>query len=150
MPGTSAYPQPRAQRVESTRVRHHRSAKRSGIPRAIGFNGCFVLSLETGLIASIHGAMRQHYRHVDVSIGTSGPHDFAVRARALRLTRKHRPSHLAPNVRDDRDTPLLMGRETAELLEMICATTQGKERRRIAATSKSGSAPGNDGQQSHA
>ena len=36
----------------------------------------FVISLETGLIASI---TCKTARRLDVSIGTSGPHDFAVR-----------------------------------------------------------------------
>src|SRR6202022_3560460 len=36
-----------------------------------------------------------------------------------------RPSHPAPNVRDDRDTSLLWG-ETAESVEVICPTGQAK------------------------
>ena len=41
----------------------------------------FVLSPETGLIASVTGVMRKHHRQLDASIGASGPHDFAVRGR---------------------------------------------------------------------
>jgi hypothetical protein len=44
----------------------------------------------------------------------SGPHDFAVRLDALRLRASLRPSHPAPNVRDDREAPLLEERGTAE------------------------------------
>ena len=36
-----------------------------------------------------------------------------------------RPPHLMPNVRDDRDTPLVMA-ETAESVEMICPTPKVK------------------------
>jgi hypothetical protein len=49
-------------------------------------------------------------------IGAPGPHDFAVRCSIIRPRKKlrltlPRPSHPLPNVRDDRDTPLLMGRD---------------------------------------
>ena len=37
--GCPSHPQPRAQRVESTRVRHHRSTASPGIPARNGFNG---------------------------------------------------------------------------------------------------------------
>ena len=49
--------------------------------------------------------MRRHHRELNASIGASGPHDFAVRLRAVRLQRisVHR---IPPHVRDDRETPL--------------------------------------------
>jgi hypothetical protein len=69
-------------------------------------------------------------RELDASVGASGPHDFAVRTRLrqrlrrrltasppklwrrrkarVRPSRALRPSHPVPNVRDDRETPLLM------------------------------------------
>src|SRR6202171_1866193 len=68
-------------------------------------------------------------RKLDTSVGASGPHDFAVRSNISRqrtgdrsqahhppcdpIARKTlpRPSHPAPNVRDDRETPLLVGRD---------------------------------------
>src|SRR4051794_13344616 len=43
---------------------------------------------------------------LDPGIGGSGPHAFAVRARCARLAQPARPSHPAPNVRDDREPPL--------------------------------------------
>jgi hypothetical protein len=45
-------------------------------------------------------------QELDASIAASGPHDFAVRVSAVRLAALSRPSLPAPNVRDDRDTPL--------------------------------------------
>jgi hypothetical protein len=39
----------------------------------------FVLAPETGLVVSVASAMRQHCRRLDISVGISGPHDFAVR-----------------------------------------------------------------------
>jgi hypothetical protein len=68
---------------------------------------CFVLSAVIGLIATVADAMRKHRRQLDLGIERPGPHDFAVRFRRTRLLRCKRPSHPAPNVRDDRDTPLL-------------------------------------------
>jgi len=46
-------------------------------------------------------------QELDASVGASGPHDFAVRISAARLASLPRPPHPAPNVRDDRDTPLM-------------------------------------------
>jgi hypothetical protein len=43
----------------------------------------FVLAPETGLVVSVTGAMRQHCRQLDISVGLSGPHDFTVRERLL-------------------------------------------------------------------
>src|ERR1700739_673464 len=48
---------------------------------------------------------------LDASVGASGPHGFAVRGRVIRLVTPPRPPHPAPNVRDDRDTPLMRGRD---------------------------------------
>jgi hypothetical protein len=79
----------------------------TGIPRAIGFNG-FLRALpgEPGFFATIPGAMRKHRRQVDISVGISGPHDFAVRIqRRSSGGTLMRPSHPAPNVRDDRERP---------------------------------------------
>jgi hypothetical protein len=59
------------------------------------------------------------------SVGASGPHDFAVRQNAARLAPLKRPSHPAPNVRDDAYAPLIeAGRR--ESVEMICPTAKAK------------------------
>ena len=50
---------------------------------------------------------------VDISVEISGPHDFAVRVSAIRQERHPRPPHPAPNVRDDRETPLMPRRDGA-------------------------------------
>jgi len=52
-----------------------------------------------GLIATVAGGI---IRQLDPSVGRSGPRDFAVRLRRVRLTRHKRPSHPRPTVRDDR------------------------------------------------
>ena len=66
--------------------------------------------------------MRKHRGRLDASVGASGPHDFAVRlfapfvkgAKASTASRK-------PNVRDDRETPLVQGHGTAEFMKLIWA-----------------------------
>jgi len=75
----------------------------------------FVLSLVTGLCCHHRERdCRGNRRQLDTSVGVSGPHDFAVRIDALRRRASLRPSHPAPNVRDDREAPLLEEHGTAE------------------------------------
>ena len=67
-----------------------------------------------------------------VALGAStaapGPYDFAVRRLTSRLRKKRlvkpRPSHPAPNVRDDREAPLLIRCGTRGNLLLICPTVQ--------------------------
>jgi hypothetical protein len=44
----------------------------------------------------------------------------------VRLAIPPRPSHPAPNVRDDRETPLLEERGTGELVDLICPSAQAE------------------------
>jgi hypothetical protein len=50
-------------------------------------------------------------RELDASVGASEPHDFAVRKPRARQVRRLRPPHPVPYVRDDRETPLCVGRD---------------------------------------
>ena len=50
----------------------------------------------------------------NASVEASRPHDFAVRAGIARPAIPARPPHFTPNVRDDREAPLLIGRETGQ------------------------------------
>src|SRR6201991_2811079 len=77
----------------------------------------FVLFLVTGLCC--------HHRPCDAariitslnaSVGASEPHDFAVRYRRVSSCAPKRPSHPAPNVRDDRETPLISRRDGEVML----------------------------------
>jgi hypothetical protein len=84
----------------------------------------FGLSLVTGLCC--HHRLRDHrLDKLDISVGISGPHDFAVRDRRIRLARRPRPPHPAPNVRDDRETPLVRGGITRDM-DVIWAKREGK------------------------
>ena len=84
-----------------------------------GFTAYFVLSPVIGL--SCHRRPREALasQGLDASVEASGPHDFAVRelrhssTLAARMTLP-RPPHPAPNVRDDRDTPLYPGRDGSD------------------------------------
>jgi len=59
---------------------HHRYSQVIGIPRANGFNGLLrALPGEPGFFATI---ACQTLDKLDISVGISGPHDFAVRESA--------------------------------------------------------------------
>ncbi|MGB9118651.1 hypothetical protein, partial [Bradyrhizobium sp.] len=75
-----------------------------GIPRTMVLTVSFVLSPVTGLVCHRH--LADTSAKLDASVGASGPHDFAVRFMRVRLAAPKRPPHPAPNVRDDRETPL--------------------------------------------
>src|SRR5216683_6166558 len=98
-----------------------------------------VLSPVTGLfchrrlrikVLSLPGRADKTSARLDASVGASGPHDFAVRdcisrQRAIDRSQDHknppcdpvarktlpRPPHPVPYVRDDRETPLCVGRD---------------------------------------
>jgi hypothetical protein len=81
----------------------------------MGLTAYFVLSPVTGLVCHRHQRDAKHHRQLDASVGASGPHDFAVRAQCHSSFDMPRPSHPAPDVRDDRDTPLLWERDGATM-----------------------------------
>src|SRR5436305_11711536 len=82
--------------------------KTPGIPRAMVLTISFGLSPVIGLFC--HRRKRSCLRKLDAGVEASGPHDFAVRVSNVRqrCLRVHR---IPPRVRDDRDTPLLVGRD---------------------------------------
>jgi hypothetical protein len=83
-----------------------------------------VLSPVIGL--SCHRHSRDRFRQLDVSVETSGPHDFAVRCIVTRqLTMQASIASRTAN-RDDREAPLSSGTEWRELLKMICPTGRAK------------------------
>src|SRR6202790_5027827 len=51
------------------------------------------------------------FRELDASVGASGPHDFAVRFSAVRYRHIH-VHRIPPRGRDDRETPLRVGRDS--------------------------------------
>src|SRR6478672_12542007 len=68
----------------------------------------FVLSPAIGFFVTVICASS---RRLDAGVEASGPHDFAVRVSTIRQARCPRPPHPVPYVRDDRETPLCVGRD---------------------------------------
>ncbi len=79
----------------------------------------FVLSPVTGLYCHRCRPDAKHRRQLSASVGAPGPHDFAVRLDSARLAPPTRPPHPAPNVRDDRDTPLFKRGGTAGISKAV-------------------------------
>jgi hypothetical protein len=63
------------------------------------------------------------YRRRDAGIEASGPHDFAVRELALFVNSAAASTASPANVRDDRETPLCVGRDGV-ISEVICFRTK--------------------------
>ena len=91
-----------------TRVFTASSPKITRHSRTQWFYGLYALSPEIGL--SCLRRPRSCLRELDASVEAPGPHDLAVRFSAARQEhiRVHR---ISSRVRDDRDTPLLVGRD---------------------------------------
>jgi hypothetical protein len=101
--------------VESTRVSHHghtgitRHSPRNGFTAYIALSPVIGLSCHRHLAdVGVSGPLgpTSPTAKLDAGVEASGPHDFAVRFRALRLAAPKRPPHPALHVRDDRETPL--------------------------------------------
>jgi hypothetical protein len=76
------------------------------------FCGLYVLFPVTGPVTGLccHRRLRNHHRKLDPSVGGPEPHDFAGRIGGARPVAPTRPSHPAPNTRDDRVAPLVGAR----------------------------------------
>ena len=104
----------RAWWVESTRVSHHRFTGTPGLPCAMVLTAYSALSPVTGL--DCHRRQRNFFHQLDASVGALGPHGFAVReisASSAQDVCAAPPASIAslPYVRDDRETPLCVGRD---------------------------------------
>src|SRR5919198_3294142 len=75
------------------------------------FYGLYALSPVTRLCCHRRRRDAKHHRQLSASLGAPGPHDFAVRDPRHSSDDAPRPSHPAPNVRDDREAPLLWVRD---------------------------------------
>jgi hypothetical protein len=77
------------------------------------FYGLYAISPVTSLVATVARETRKRLHDLSACIGAPGPRDFAVRTHAARRAKiapgNVRPSHPAPNVRDDREPPLFSG-----------------------------------------
>jgi hypothetical protein len=66
---------------------HHRFAGIPGLPCAMVLTVSFVLAPETGLVASVTPEKLWLLEELDIGVGISGPHDFAVRCILTRQLR---------------------------------------------------------------
>jgi hypothetical protein len=105
--GATTRPQPRMQTNKAYELVHYRSPKHSDIPCAT------VYGLSRALPGDRPFCHRRFAGHrpakLDARVGAPGPHAFAIRVSAARPATSMRPSLPAPNVRDDRETPLVSG-----------------------------------------
>jgi hypothetical protein len=107
-------------KVENTQVSHH---GRTGITRhsrtRMVLTFSFVVSPETGFLSpsSSETCSRNLIPASGYQDATTSPSAFAC----VRLSHGKRPPHPAPNVRDDRETPLCSGARDAGLMDVIWA-----------------------------
>src|SRR5437868_14290218 len=132
------HPQSRVQKVKSSRGSHHEFTGTTRHSPRNGFNG-FLRALpgDRAFLSPPHseygwsapGRADFASTKLDAGVEASGPHDFAVRSNIVRLRARAsltgwtppcdddcaptlpRPPHPVPNVRDDRETPLCVGRD---------------------------------------
>jgi hypothetical protein len=110
--GCSPHPRPRTQSKKAYEQFTTGTPKHSGIPRAMVLTASFVLSLVIGLschhrrprCASITAHLTSASRRQDHTTSPSAAMSFV-------FSTPRRPSPPAPNVRDDRETPLDRGRD---------------------------------------
>jgi hypothetical protein len=114
-------------KIKSTQASHHRFAKTFRRFLCNGFNGLFrALPGEPGLL-SPSPRNAKHCRELTPASGRQD-HTASPSARnVVRLATLLRPPHPAPNVRDDRDTPLFSGAGWREVIKMICPTAKAKK-----------------------
>jgi hypothetical protein len=93
-----------------------------GLPCAMVLTAYFVLSPAIGLVCHRH--LADTSAKLDAGVEASGPHDFAVRVRAIRQRRHLRPPHPIPTFVTMANAP--PRDRTAGVLEMICPTAKAK------------------------
>jgi hypothetical protein len=130
-------PQPCVQDKKHTSVVTTVTPDHPGISRGDGVTVSFVLSPEIGLSCLRHSSEALASQELHASVEASGPHDFAVRLRALRQGHfdVHRIPH--PTFVTIAKRPFWIGRGTGGKLPVICPSPQAKTLRRIGTTGKS-------------
>src|SRR5712664_3245719 len=133
--------------AKSTGVSNYRYTATAGIPCTMVLTVSFVLSPVTMLGCHRHQWNRFH--QLSACIGAPGPHDFAVRTntarRAIIALGDVRPSHPIPNVRDDREPPLLWKRDKRNEATDLGVRSISADRDRLARRAKSAYRPCDSG-----
>jgi hypothetical protein len=99
-------PQPCVRDEKTHKHSHHGHTGTTRHSPRNGFNG-FLRALpgEPGLFATVI-PKKLASQELDISVGISGPHDFAVRRIGALVSRAACVHRIPPHVRDDRETPL--------------------------------------------
>jgi hypothetical protein len=121
-----AHPQPRVRGKKAHELVTTGTTPSSGIPCAMVLRLSSCSPRGSGFLAPVIDVKRKLHRQLDASVEASGPHDFAVRPSIARPAMPVRPPHSHPTFRDGREASLLLGRETGEVVKVICPTTQGR------------------------
>jgi hypothetical protein len=104
---------PAVSRAKVANKKCTRAYRFSGSSPAFPAQWCYslyrALPGETWLVVTVIPKKRELLKNLTPTIGASGPHDFAVRITRCSSKAHPRPSLPASNVRDDRETPLLVG-----------------------------------------
>ena len=124
-------------RVKKTHEAHHRFAGRSRHSLRDGVTAYSGLSLVIGLSCHHPRAMRKHCRELTPASRHQDHTASPSASCALVISRLRRPSLPASNVRDDRETPLLIGRGMGRILPVIWQRDQPQRLRPINTTGKS-------------
>jgi hypothetical protein len=107
-PGAQLHPQPRMQSLEMhTSIVTTGSPKRSGLPCAMVLTAASCSPRRPGSFATV--ACRRLPANLTPASGRQDHTTLPSAISCARLAPPPRPPHLAPNVRDDRDTPLSEG-----------------------------------------
>jgi hypothetical protein len=91
-----------------TSIHSGRTGNHPASPHAMVLTAYTYSPRRSGFLASV--ASRKLSAKLDASVEASGPHDLAVRFSAARQEHIH-VHRIPPRVRDDRDTPLQVGRD---------------------------------------
>ena len=112
MPGVLPRAQPRVRMKEAHELVTTGTPKHHDIPCATVLTAYSVLP---GDRLFCHRRRRNYFRQLDSSVAAPGPHDFAVRNQHRTSDDALRPSHPAPDTRDDREAPLWWARDPRRL-----------------------------------
>jgi len=101
-------------KVKSIRVSHHRYCRITRLSPRDGLTAYSMFSPETGFIVSVAGAMRSIVASLTPASGRQDRMALPYATVSFVFSTLSRPSHPAPNVRDDRETPLMRARDVAD------------------------------------
>jgi len=125
MPGAQAAPAASRAKGKSTQAKSPQVRRSSRHSLRNGFTAYSALSLVSRALLPPSPARSSHAG----LISASGYQDHAASPYAIRRTRlmhRKRPSHSAPNTRDDREAPLLIGYGMRKEVPVICPPSQAK------------------------